>query len=114
MGVRMKALRKTGIWLSILCVLFIQMSSAQAAIVSNAEIVKHLDRTQIVSLLERKDVQKQLTGMGVDPVAALARVDQMTDQEIAQLNGHISELNAGAGVSTVQLLLIIILVILIV
>lgn len=107
----MKVLKKTGIWLSIL---FMQMSSAQAAMVNNSEVVKHLDRTQIVSMLERKDVQKQLTGMGVDPVAALARVDQMSDQEIAQLNGHLNELKAGAGVSTVQLLLIIILVILIV
>jgi hypothetical protein len=110
----MKALKKAGIWLSIMGVLFMQMGSAQAAMVSNSEIVKHLDRTQVVSMLERKDVQKQLTKMGVDPAAALARVDQMTDQEIAQLNGHLSELNAGAGVSTVQLLLIIILVILIV
>jgi hypothetical protein len=81
--------------------------------VRTSETLKQLDRTQIVSVLERADVQQQLTAMGVDPVAALARVDQMTDQELAQLNGHLSELNAGAGVSTVQLLLIIILVILI-
>lgn len=109
----MKALKKAGIWLSILGLLFIQMGSAQAAMVSTSEIVKQLDRTQIVSVLEREDVQQQLTGMGVDPVAALARVDQMTDQEITQLNGNLSELTAGAGVSTVELLLIIILVIII-
>jgi hypothetical protein len=109
----MKLLKKAGIWLSFLVILFIQMGSAQAAMVSTSETLKQLDRTQIVSVLERADVQQQLTAMGVDPVAALARVDQMTDQELAQLNGHLSELNAGAGVSTVQLLLIIILVILI-
>jgi hypothetical protein len=72
------------------------------------------DRTQIVSMLERDDVYQQLTAMGVDPVNALARVDHMTDQEITQINGHMSELTAGAGVSTVELLLIIILVVLIV
>jgi hypothetical protein len=109
----MKLLKKAGIWLSFLVILFIQMGSAQAAMVRTSETLKQLDRTQIVSVLERADVQQQLTAMGVDPVAALARVDQMTDQELAQLNGHLSELNAGAGVSTVQLLLIIILVILI-
>jgi hypothetical protein len=109
----MKLLKKAGIWLSFLVILFIQMGSAQAAMVSTSETLKQLDRTQIVSVLERADVQQQLTAMCVDPVAALARVDQMTDQELAQLNGHLSELNAGAGVSTVQLLLIIILVILI-
>lgn len=105
--------KKAGIWLSILGFLFMQMGSAQAAMVGTSEIVRQLDRTQIVGVLERTDVQQQLTAMGVDPVAALARVNQMTDQELAQLNGHLSELNAGAGVSTVQLLLIIILVILI-
>lgn len=109
----MKALKKAGIWLSILGLLFIQMGSAQAAMVSTSEIVKQLDRTQIVSVLEREDVQQQLTEMGVDPVAALARVDQMTDLEITQLNGNLGELTAGAGVSTVELLLIIILVIII-
>jgi hypothetical protein len=93
--------------------LLMAMSPAQAAMISNSEIVQQLDRTQIENMLERADVQKQLTEMGVDPVAALARVDQMTDQELTQLNGHLNELNAGAGVSTVELLLIIILVILV-
>ncbi len=109
----MKVLKKVGLWLSIMGILLMAMGSAQAAMVSNSEIVQQLDRTQIVNMLEREDIQKQLTEMGVDPVAALARVDQMTGQELAQLNGHINELKAGAGVSTVELLLIIILVILI-
>jgi hypothetical protein len=113
-GVRMKVLKKTGIWLVMLGILFMQMASAQAAMVSTSETLKQLDRAQMMSMLEREDVRQQLTGMGVDPAAALARVDQMTDQEIAQLNGHLGELAAGAGVSTVELLLIIILVILIV
>jgi hypothetical protein len=109
----MKILKNAGIGLSILAILFMQMGSAQAAMVSTSETLKQLDRTQVVSMLEREDVQKQLTGMGVDPVAALARADRMTDHEIAQLNGHLSELTVGAGVSTVELLLIIILVIII-
>ncbi len=109
----MKVLKKAGIWMSIMGILFIAMGSAQAAMVSNSQIVKQMERTQIVSMLERTDVQQQLTGMGVDPVAALARVDQMTGQELAQLNGHLSELTVGAGVSTVELLLIVLLVIII-
>ena len=110
----MKVGKKAGLWLGMLVFLFMQMASAQAAMVSTSETLKQLDRTTVVSMLERVELQQQLTGMGVDPVAALARVDQMTDQEIAQLNGHLSELTAGAGVSTIELLLIIILVILIV
>lgn len=109
----MKALKNAGICLSLLGILFIQIGSAQAAIVSNSEILNKFDQTQIVEQLERQDVQKQLTDMGVDPTAALARVNRMTEQELAQLNGQLSNLPAGAGISTVELLLIIILVIII-
>jgi hypothetical protein len=112
-GVMMKVLKIAGLWLSIMGVVLIAMGSAQAAMVSTPEIFNQMDRTQIVSMLERADVQKQLTEMGVDPVAALARVDQMTGQELAQLNGHLNELSAGAGVSTVELLLIILLVVIV-
>ncbi len=109
----MNILKKAGIWLGVMGIILMQMSSAQAAILSTPEVLQQLDRTQIVTMLEREDVQQQLAGMGVDPVAALARVDQMTTEELVQLNGHLSELTAGAGVGTVELLLIIILVIII-
>lgn len=110
----MKVLRKTGIWLSILGLLLMQMTSAQAAMVGTSETIAESNRTQLVTLLEREDVQAQMVAMGVDPDASLARINQMTDAEVAQLNGQIDKLVAGAGVSTVQLLLIIILVILVV
>ncbi len=113
MGVIMKLLKKAGMWLSVLGILLMQMSSAQAAMVSNSEILNQIDQIQIVHQLERQDVQNQLTDMGVDPDDALARVNRMTDQELAQLNGHLSDLPAGAGIGTVELLLIIILVIII-
>ena len=109
----MNGLKKVSIGLGIIAILLIQIGSAQGAIVSNSEIVSQLDRTQVVSMLEREDVQQQLIAMGVDPVAALGRVGHMTGQEIAQLNGRLSKLDAGAGVSTIELLLIIILVIII-
>lgn len=110
----MEVLKKSGIWLSMMAILFMSMASAQAAMVSTSDTMKQLDRAQVSSMLEREDVQQQLTGLGVDPVDALARVDQMTDQEIAQLNGHLGEMTVGAGVSTVELLLIIILIIIII
>lgn len=109
----MKVLKKTGIWLSILGILFMQMSTAQAAMTGTSETIAESNRAQLVTLLERKDVQTQMIAMGVNPDASLARVSQMTDAEVAQLNGQIDKLVAGAGVSTVQLLLIIILVILV-
>ena len=109
----MNGLKKVSIGLGIIAILLIQVGSAQGAMVSNSEIVSQLDRTQVVSMLEREDVQQQLTAMGVDPIAALGRVGHMTGQEIAQLNGRLTKLDAGAGVSTIELLLIIILVIII-
>ena len=109
----MLRLRKPAIWLSILSVLLIHMATAQAAIIADSDVLSDSERTQLVNLLERNDVQQQLIEHGVDPEASLARVNEMTDEEITQLNGHIDELTAGAGVSTVELLLIIIILILV-
>ena len=109
----MLILKKSATWLSILTILLMHMATAQAAMIGNSEVLSNSQRTQLVNLLERNDVQQQLIEHGVDPEASLARVDQMTDEQITQLNGHIDELTAGAGVSTVELLLIIILIIII-
>jgi hypothetical protein len=109
----MLILKKTATWLGILTILLMHMTTAQAAMIGNSEVLSNPDRTQLVNLLERNDVQQQLIEHGVDPEASLARVDQMTDEQVAQLNGHIDELTAGAGVTTVELLLIIILIIII-
>jgi len=109
----MLILKKSAVWLSILGLLLIHMATAQAEVVGTAEVLSDSKRTQLVNMLERKDVQQQLIEHGVDPIASLARVNEMTDEELVQLNGHIDELIVGAGVSTVELLLIIILLILI-
>ena len=111
-GVTMSLLKKSGIWLSMLGILFIQMTSAQAAMVGTPEILSQSERIQLVNMLEREDVQQQLIELGVDPKSSLARVNQMTNEELIQLNGHLSELPVGAGISTVDLLLVIILILL--
>jgi len=64
--------------------------------------------------LQNRRVQQQLIQLGVDPVAAIDRVNQMTEVEIARMQGKIDQLPAGAGLSTVDLLLIIILLILLI
>jgi type IV secretory pathway component VirB8 len=109
----MLKLTKKTTWLSVLVILLMHMATVQAAIITNSEVLTDSKRTQLVNLLERKDVQQQLIEHGVDPKASLARVNQMTDEQISQLNGHIDELTAGAGVSTIELLLIIIILIII-
>jgi hypothetical protein len=89
------------------------MSSAQAAMVGTSDILPDTTRTELLDTLQRKDVQQQLTEMGVDPDNAIKRVDSMTNEEIAKLSSQIETLPAGSGVSNVELLLIIIILILV-
>jgi len=95
-------------------VFMLLMASSQAAIVTTTEIVSDSNRTQLLEKLQRKDVQQQLTEMGVDSQAAIGRVNNLTDEEIAQINGKLNNLPAGAGTSTTELLLIIIIILLII
>lgn len=108
----MSVLKKLGLLLVMLGLLLGQVLPAQAAMVSNADLVQQMERGELVEMLQRDEVQQQLIELGVDPAASLARVNQMSDEEVAKLNGQISELPAGAGLSTVDLLLIIIIILL--
>ena len=108
----MSVLKKLGLLLVMLGLLLGQVLPAQAAMVSNADLVQQMERGELVEMLQRDEVQQQLIELGVDPAASLGRVNQMSDEEVAKLNGQISELPAGAGLSTVDLLLIIIIILL--
>jgi hypothetical protein len=61
---------------------------------------------------QRQQVELQLIELGVDPDEAIERVSQMTDQQISSLQGQIADLPAGAAVSNIELLLIVLIVIL--
>jgi len=108
----MSKMKKVFLWSGVMCLVTLLMSSAQAAMVSTSEILADSNRAILLEKLERKDVQQQLVDMGVDPQAAIKRVDNMTDEEVAKINGQLETLPAGAGVSNVELLLIIIIIIL--
>ena len=56
-------------------------------------------QSAVLNALSRADVTAQLQTMGVDPVAAKARVSTMTDVELASLAGQIDSLPAGAATS---------------
>jgi hypothetical protein len=57
------------------------------------------ERAMLLSTLDRADVVAQLQAMGVDPVAARARVKTMTEQEVHAMAQDIQSAPA-AGVST--------------
>ena len=84
----------------------------QAAMVETPEMILQSERVELITMLEREGVQRQLIELGVDHQAALARVNQMTHEEIATLNGKIADLPAGAGISTLDLVLVILLLVL--
>ncbi len=107
-------MKKSVLWLSFLGIFLMSIASAQAAMVSTSEVLLQTERVQLVNMLERKDVQQQLVELGVDPESSLKRVEHMTNEELAQLRGHLSELPAGAGIGTTDLLIIIILILLLV
>ena len=55
------------------------------------------ERERVQSFLAREDVTRQLARLGVDSAAAQARVDALTDAEVAQLDHQIEQLPAGGS-----------------
>ena len=99
--------------LTFMVLMCLSTSSAFAAMVPTAQLANEAVTAQLGNYPEqRQQVTQQLIEHGVDPAEAAKRVNQMTDLQISALQGKITELPAGAGVSTTNLLLIIILVIL--
>ena len=101
--------------LGLVTTLWLMMLPAHAAMVGTAELLTTTpDRTELVNALQNQEIQQQLIRRGVDPDAAMNRVNQMTEAELASLQGKIDQLPAGAGLSTVEWLLIILLIILLI
>ena len=69
-----------------------------------------LDRSALKAALARDDVASQLQTFGVSAEQALARVDRMTDSEIARLNDRIGELPAGGDLGSAILVVFVVLV----
>ena len=54
-------------------------------------------RAQVLSLLDRSQVQEQLVKWGVDPVQAKARVARLSDDQLASVAHRMDGLKAGGG-----------------
>ena len=55
------------------------------------------DLARVKAFLERADVITQLQAYGISHEEALARVDSLTDREIAAIAGQMDQIPAGAG-----------------
>ena len=88
------------------------MPRAHASVIGTDRVVQS-ERDRIKAALERPDVVQALKKMGVDAKAAEARVDAMSDTEVAQLGNLVDLLPAGGQAFTNQQLIIILLIVLI-
>lgn len=107
--------RKIGSLLLAASLLLAPVAPVQAGMVGTAQVLAaeqgRLDRDRLASLLERQDLQQQLSALGIDVQDAKARVASLTDAEVARLNQRVAELPAGGDVLGVILLIFIIFVI---
>lgn len=78
--------------------------------VSLAQRGVYLDRVN--ATLARKDVREQLLAMGVDPSEVGARVNSLTDSELASLSQRMDQAPAGGDVLAVVGIVFIVLLIL--
>ena len=86
----------------------------QAAMVTTPDVLQsqqsEYDRQQLVELLDREDVQKQLLDYGVAPEQVKDRVSKMTDTEVAQLNEQIADMPAGGILGAILLIFVVFII----
>ena len=97
----------------IVCTLGLGMPlPASAGVVTTDQIYASTERDRVKNFLDRADVQAQMQALGVDPQAVRARVDALTEDEIATLAGRLDQLPAG-GDSILGILFAIFIILLI-
>jgi len=100
--------------LSVLC-MSIWTPVAQATLITSEQVADiqtaQNNRERVREFFDRADVQTQLQARGISADSAKTRVDMMTDNEIASINGHLDELPAGGDIVGVLFLVFIILLI---
>lgn len=97
--------------------LTVQAPLARAGIVTTEEVAAHrqaeTDRAKVRGFLERANVMERMRAMGVDGVAAQARVEALSQKEVHALAQRIDSLPAGGLLGTTDLILILLIVILV-
>lgn len=110
--------RRIGAILCTLALLAPLAVPAQAGMVGTDRVLRsagtEAQRERLVRVLERDAVRAELEALGVPGESARERVERLTDTEVAQLHGQVASLPAGGHLSTTQLLLIVLLIVLLV
>ena len=100
-------------WLLSAMLAIMPILPAQAAMIGNGEIINPAQTAisdgKLQQFLDREDARQQLQDWGVSPESLQARINGLTDAELARINQEIDSLNAG-GTSILGILLIIFIV----
>jgi len=95
--------------------LFAQIPLAQAAMIGTPEVIaehqQQVDRQQLMTMLEDKQVQEKLVSMGVDRDQVEQRINSLTPAELAQFNQQLDQAPAGAGVVGIIVLFLVIFIV---
>ena len=79
--------------------LTVEGTRVQAALVGTAQILKqnhqNVDRDRLRAILVRSEVRAQLEAWGVDSQIAKARIDSLTNEEVADMVDRLDQLPAG-------------------
>ena len=109
-GVKMRNVKYLAIAAS--SVFLLGTSNVNAEAISSDSVMQtqaaHYNKQQLIDMVNRSDVQSKLVSLGVDSNQAIARINGMTDSEIAQLNDEINQAPAGGVVGAVLTVLAII------
>lgn len=93
----------------------IWVPSAQATLVSSEQVIagqsmQH-ERDRVRSLFERADVREQLLARGVDANAVKARLDALTDSEVASIAGKLDSIPVGGDIIDTMVFIFLVLLI---
>lgn len=87
---------------------------AQAAMVGTGEVLQaqqqHVDREQLLRMLDDQGVQKKLQSMGVERSQVEQRIKSLSNEELAQFNQQLDQAPAGGIIGIIVLFLLIFII----
>lgn len=88
---------------------------AMAGMVGTGDMIAsqqtQVDRQELLSMLERQDVQDKLASMGVSKSEVKKRVQSLTPQELSSFNQQLAQAPAGEGVVGIIVLFLLVFII---
>jgi len=92
----MKSFKRTLALILSISLFSLSFGQAQAAIIANNQIIHQAqqgtDKAALLQMIHRTEVQEQLLDMGVTSADIEERINQMTQEEVAQLNQQLEQL----------------------